>query len=336
MPSLPVTAFIGSGTITRSLLSGLSKKGYPFQQIIVSNRSQEKLIRMADEFGVRIAKNNAEAVMNADIAILAIKPQFTKGVCEELSIVLKNKKPLIISLVSATQLKDISTWIAADNLAMIRTMTNTATAVGMGTTALFANNFVTPHQKTLAETFFNAAGSSFWVKQESDLNVFSPLVGCAPAYLFLLIEAIQKAAVARGIPEELARKIALETICGAAALAKQSNTPVEELRRQVTTPKGITESSLKPLLAGDYFQLFEKAFEEAEKRCNEIETALRNPGEQGQFSSAPAKRTFLTQTTIPKSKMPEREISGLTANSSDTTDKEHKSLPSTCSTRSKL
>lgn len=269
-------AFIGGGNITRCMLSGLLKKHHHLRSHIqVSNRGQEKLANLASEFGVRAAKSNSDAVQNADIVFLSVKPQFVREVCFEISTLVNYKKPLVVSLVTATCIEDIAASLKVEQLGIVRTMTNTAISVEKGTTAMFANSFVTEMQKKIVEEIFNAVGSAFWVEKELEINAFSPLIGCGPAYLFLLVEAMQKAAIARGIPEPLATRVALDCVYGAAELAKQSNTPVEELRKRVTTPNGVTERALKPIMEANYFNLFFRAFEEGEKRCNEIEEANR-------------------------------------------------------------
>lgn len=264
--------FIGGGHITRSILGGLLRR-YPQKKITVSNRGPEKLALLVSEFGVNAAKTNPLAVEIADVVILAVKPQSIRAVCEETAAVVRNRKPLVILLTAPARLDDISSCFGVGDLGIVRTMTNTATSICLGTTAMFANQCVTLEQKKIAETIFNAVGSAFWVDKEVDLNTFAPLIGCAPAYLFLLVEAMQKAATERGISEVLAEKVSLDVIYGAAELAKQqsSTSSVMELRSRVTTPGGITESALDPLLRGGYFGLFRQAFEAAERRCTEIE-----------------------------------------------------------------
>lgn len=271
LTKLPIIAFIGGGNIARALVKGLLKNNYPRENIVVSDPNQLTLTNFIKSLGVTIAKTNSEAIKRANVVALAVKPQIVQTVCLETQEIVKNTKPLIVSLAAATRLEDISYWLGVEDLGIVRTMTNLSTSVGMGTTAMFPNKFITPSQKKQTEIIFNATGSSFWVDKESDLNMLTPLIGCGPAYLFLLVEAMQKAAIARGIPESLAIKFALETVCGASELAKQSNISVEEMRRNVTTPNGATERSLEPIMRANYFKLFEQAFEQAEKRCNEIE-----------------------------------------------------------------
>ncbi len=284
----PSIAFVGGGNMTRCIANGLIKNNFPPQSIIVSNRGQEKLELLAKELGVQIAKTNTAAIAAANIVVLAIKPQYVKNVCQEISAIVNGQRPLIISLATATSIASIGSWLANDQLSIVRTMSNTATNIGMGTTALFANAYTNAEQKSVTEAIFAAIGSTFWVNQETDLNTYAPLIGCGPAYLYLLIEAIQNAAIKQGIPEHIAVKMALDVICGASELAKRSNIPVEILRQQVTTPNGVTEASLKPIMAAQYFNLFEQAFVQAKKRCIEIESQQPN-APSAQCPKQPAK-----------------------------------------------
>lgn len=267
-------AFIGGGNIAKSVIASLLKSGFDARKIIVSSRGQENLTQLVQDFGVLQAKNNSDAVLFADVVVFAVKPYMMKSVCEEVAGVINTKKSLVISLATATRLEDIQLWLGNNNLAIVRTMTNTAAAVNMATTALYSAGALSSIQKNSVECIFKAMGSFFWVDQESDINSYSPLIGCGPAYLYLMIEALQLAAIKQGISPLVARKVALDVIRGAAELAKQTNIPVEELRQKVTTPKGVTETSLVPLLAGNYFNLYEIAFKKGIERCNELEQTL--------------------------------------------------------------
>lgn len=268
-------AFIGGGNITHAMAGGLIKNKHPKHKIVVSDPNLQRLSVLVKDLGVAVVKQNSEAIYQADIVALAVKPHVVKDVCLETVEAINRKKPLVISLAAATCVGDIFGWFGVEGLGIVRTMTNLATSVGKGTTAMFPNQFITPSQRTTAQAIFDATGKSVWIEKESDFNRYSPLIGCGPAYLFLLIEALQKAAVSRGIPEPLAAQLALSVVFGAAELARGSTLSPEALRQSVTTPKGLTEASLKPIIGGNYFKLFEQAFEEAEKRGSEIEETNR-------------------------------------------------------------
>jgi pyrroline-5-carboxylate reductase len=268
-------AFIGGGNITNAMVTGLTLGNHPKKQIVIFDPISEKLNTLVKDFGIIAAKTSIEAINQANVVVLAVKPHLMEEVCIETADIINNNKPLVISVAAATRLDDIFTWFNVEGLPIVRTMPNLASSVGKGTTVMFANKFTTLPQYEHAYAIFSAIGKAFWIENESDFNKYSPLVGCGPAYLFLLIEALEKAAVARGIPKHLAAQLALSVVFGAAQLATESNHSPEALRKSVTTPNGLTEASLKPIIGGHYFKLFEDGFEAAEKRGSEIEEANR-------------------------------------------------------------
>ncbi|MDR3503339.1 MAG: pyrroline-5-carboxylate reductase [Legionella sp.] len=265
-------SLIGAGHLGRALLCGLIKSGYPAQSITVSNRNQDKLNRLVHELAVLPATSNNDAVDGAEILILAVKPQFMQDVCQEIAAKVQMKKPLIISLAGVTEIEQIAQWLGVTDLSIIRVMTNTPMEFCKGTSALFANSCATDAHKKITETLFNTVGSAFWVDKEQLLDPLTAAIGSAPAYVFLFMEALQKAAASQNIPEALAEKIAIDVVSGAAVLAKQSNYSFAELRAGVTTPHGITEHSLKALDTENFFTSFKKIYQAANERIEQIKS----------------------------------------------------------------
>ncbi|QMT59652.1 pyrroline-5-carboxylate reductase [Legionella sp. PC997] len=269
-------SIIGAGHLGSALARGLIKSGHPANLITLSNRDPSKLARLVKELGVLSAENNIQAVQNAEILILAVKPQFMQDVCQEIAPIMQSRDPVIISLAGVIEIDHITCWLNKKNLGVIRVMTNTPTEFCKGTSALFANSFATLEQKQLIEALFNEVGYSFWVEQESLLDTLTAPIGCAPAYVFLFLEALQKAAISRGIPEEISEKIALESVVGAAELAKKSGRSFSQLRAGVSTPQGVTAHSLEKLSFADFFDLFKQIYEAAEERIEQITQSLNN------------------------------------------------------------
>lgn len=263
-------SIIGTGHLGSALIRGLLKTGYPTQLITVSNRNQDKLHRLVNELHVLPAITNNDAAASSDILILAIKPQFMQNVCQEIAANVQKKKPLIISLAAVTEIKDIIFWLGSPDLSIIRTMTNTPIEFCKGTSALFANCYATPQHKLLAEMLFNLVGSCFWVNTEQLLDPLTAAIGSTPAYVLLFMEAIQKAAVSQNIPEQLAKKIAINVVSGTAILAEESHHSFADLRSGVTTPHGITEYSLKMLPTENFFNIFKKIYQAANERIKQI------------------------------------------------------------------
>ena len=261
---------IGAGHLGSALIRGLVKSGYPAQSITVSNRNPSKSKRLNDELGTLSYESNLKAIEHADIIILAVKPQFMRDVCQEIAEFVQKKRPLIISMAGVTDINTMNHWLGVSDLGIIRVMTNTPMEFQKGISALFANTYITPKEKELSEAIFAAVGATFWVDSEALIDILTAAIGSAPAYVFLFMEALQEAAISRGIPAELATQVALEVVSGAAELVRHSGRTFADLRAGVTTPNGITEHSLKKLSTDDFFDTFKTVYEAAEERIEEI------------------------------------------------------------------
>ncbi len=226
----------GTGNLGSAMIRGLIRAGVSPNQIVVSNRSLEKLKPFMKELGVLSAQTNSDAVLRADVVFIAVKPQFLEGICKEIGLITQRRRPLVISLVGVINLADILKSLGGNTLGLVRVMTNTPAEYCKGTTAMFANAYLEPPQKILAESIFNVVGSAFWVDNEETLNTLTAPVGCAPAYVFLFLEALQKEAVMQGVPDALSAKFALTLVLGAIGLAKQSGDSFSKLREKATTP----------------------------------------------------------------------------------------------------
>lgn len=281
-------AFIGGGNIARSLIGGCIKKNYPPQNIKVSDKNEEQLNALTEDFGIRSAQNNQEAVKDADILVLAVKPQIVPEVAFELASVIQISKPLIISLAPGIRIENFEEWLGQD-VGIIRTMTNLSSKVGKGSTVLFANAVTTSYQKELAEAFFNMSGTSIWLNKEEDINKTTPIIGCGPAYFYLLAEAMEKATIDLGISAEIASELSRSVSIGAAHMLEKGNISPVELRKMITTPKGVTDSSINYLLDNNFFPMFKQAFQIAEKRSSEL----------GQITDKKSKNSFFNPDTGP-------------------------------------
>ena len=134
---------------------------------------------------------------------------------------------------------------------IVRAMPNTPAAIGQGMTVACANPATDPDQRALCEGLLGAAGAVAWVDDESLMDAVTAVSGSGPAYVFLLAECLAEAAVAAGLPQDLARTLAERTVSGAGALLAQSDDEAATLRRNVTSPGGTTEAALSVLMAGD-------------------------------------------------------------------------------------
>jgi pyrroline-5-carboxylate reductase len=261
--------FIGAGNMSRALVAGLVAMGYAKEKITVSNPSQQKLDFFQQQFGVQVTSDNATAIAQADIVVFAVKPGVVPTVCQELKADLMARRPLIISMASGVTTDSFATWLDG-SLALVRAMPNTPAAVGAGATGLFANAQTSEAACSQAEALFRSVGVTVWVNQEIEIDMVTAISGSGPAYYFLVIEAMQEAAVKMGLSQEAARLLSLQTVLGAAKMAMETQVDVRELRRSVTSPNGTTEAAIAVLEQGHLKSLFEDAMQAAFQRAQQL------------------------------------------------------------------
>jgi pyrroline-5-carboxylate reductase len=153
-------------------------------------------------------------------------------------------------------------------------MPNIAVLVKCGATALYANPQVTDDQRSQAESIMRAVGLTLWLDDESSMDAVTALSGSGPAYLFLVIEVLENAAIKLGLSLETAHLLALQTAFGAAKMALESSEDCKTLRARVTSPGGTTEQAVKVLQHGDIQGLFDQALEAAHHRAAELSELL--------------------------------------------------------------
>lgn len=255
--------------MARSLVGGLVADGWDPACITVSDPDPEQLAAIGKLFGTNRAKNNAAAVENSEIVVLAVKPQVMHEVAHELAASVEARQPLVISIAAGIRASDLQRWLGG-NCALVRCMPNTPALVQSGATAMFANNVVNDDQKALAENILRAVGLALWVDDETQMDAVTALSGSGPAYFFLVIEAIQEAAQTLGLDSKTARLLAIQTAFGAAKMALKSRDDAAILRQRVTSPGGTTEKALSVLEQGGLRSLFNDALKAACDRSREL------------------------------------------------------------------
>jgi pyrroline-5-carboxylate reductase len=265
-------AFIGAGNMAKAIIGGLIAQGYDAKKITATGPRIENLQKVADEFSVNISTDNIFAASDADVIILAVKPQMLKQVATELSSALTHQ-PLIISLAAGITTESLQRWLNG-NLSIVRSMPNTPSQVLLGATGLFANAIVSDEQKNIANAILSAVGIVSWVEQENLINTVTAVSGSGPAYYFLLMEAMIDAAVEQGLSRETATVLTLQTALGAATLALKSDLDVAELRRRVTSPKGTTEQAIMSFEKDQLRTIVKGAMQACTNRAEELSQLL--------------------------------------------------------------
>lgn len=262
-------SFLGCGNMGRSLIGGLIGNGYPPDLLRGADPDPAQREHLARLFNISVVENNNEAVRDAAVVVLAVKPQFIGTTIIGIADTLKQQRPLLMSIAAGVRLSTISHNIG-DSLPIVRVMPNTPALIQAGAAALYANEHVSSDQRELAEAIMRSVGIAIWLDDEAKLDVVTALSGSGPAYFFLIMEVMEKAAIKLGLGKEQARLLTLETAFGAAKMAMESNNDPATLRQQVTSPGGTTEQALKVLLEGDIEKLFNDALHAANNRSIEL------------------------------------------------------------------
>jgi pyrroline-5-carboxylate reductase len=262
-------SFIGSGNMTGSLVGGLIADGWDPARIRASDPDAQQLERLQQRHPIFTTTDNSEAVATTDVVVLAVKPQLMKTVALELAEMIARQQSLVISIAAGIREPDLRGWLGGQT-AIVRTMPNTPALVQSGATALYANPFVSEDQRSIAESILRAVGLTVWVDDEGMMDAVTALSGSGPAYFFLLIESLRKAGRELGLPEDIARLLALQTAFGAARMALESNEDAATLRRRVTSPGGTTEVAIEVLQDGGFEALVLAALEAATDRSREL------------------------------------------------------------------
>jgi len=264
--------FIGGGNMATSLIGGLIEKGYPANLIVACDPVVESGKRLEAACGIATHTENNTAATEADIIILAIKPQVMKAVASDLAPALAHK-PLVISIAAGITAAALQGWLGAE-VPIIRCMPNTPALVQSGASGLFATALVNPAQRQQAGDILAAVGTVSWLESEDDIDKVTALSGSGPAYFFLVIEAMTEAGVKLGLDPETARQLTLQTALGAARMALASDVDAGELRKRVTSPAGTTEKAVNSLLANQLPEHFEQAIGAAYDRAREMAEEL--------------------------------------------------------------
>ncbi|AGT32648.1 pyrroline-5-carboxylate reductase [Geobacillus genomosp. 3] len=265
-------AFIGAGSMAEALIAGMTKTFCHPEQIVVTNRqNRARLGELERTYGVRAAQNVHLAVERADIVILAMKP---KDVAEAMAAVAPAIRPnqLILSLLAGVTTETIE-QLAGRDVAVVRAMPNTSAAVGLSATAIAGGRFASEQHLETAKQLFETVGI-VTVVPERDLHAVTGLSGSGPAYVYYLVEAMEKAAADIGLERNVAKTLILQTIIGAAEMLKASDKHPSVLRREVTSPGGTTEAGIGVLEQYRFQEAIAACIRRAATRSEELGNAL--------------------------------------------------------------
>ena len=262
-------SFIGGGNMAQALISGLISCGVKPSLITVADPNSEAREQLAAK-GLNTVDPTADAkaaVINADIVVLAVKPQVMKAVVSGFADVLN--KQLVISVAAGLSTALLSNMLGGYSN-IVRAMPNTPAMIQMGATGLYGTDDISAEQKQLATAVMEASGLVMWVDNEEHMHAVTAVSGSAPAYMFYFIEAMVDGAVALGLDKEQASALAMQTMLGAAKMAVGSEDAPSELRRKVTSPNGTTQAAIESMQAND----ISRQIVEAMQACYDRSQAL--------------------------------------------------------------
>jgi len=263
--------FIGAGNMARSLIAGLAREDDNHSLVLrVADPDQTQLDIIRRHFpGVTPFTDNLQAVADANMVVLAVKPQTMPGVVRSLAGFFRDQPPLFVSVAAGVTVASLQQWLGSP-LPVVRCMPNTPALVQAGTTGLYASSQVSSKQRSLAESLLRTVGVTLWFEEESQLDTVTAVSGSGPAYFFLVMEAMITAATGMGLTPEEARLLVVQTAFGAAKLALESEDAPAELRHKVTSKGGTTEAAIRQLESGDLAALFDQALHAAARRAREL------------------------------------------------------------------
>jgi len=235
----------------------------------VADPDPETRERLAREAGICVYEDNQRVVETCDVVVLAVKPQVLKSVAMALE---PGARPGQ-TVAAGIRTDSLERWLGGE-VAIVRAMPNTPALVQAGASALYATPRVSGAQREAAESILRAVGLVQWIEDEALMDTVTALSGSGPAYFFLVMEAMEQAAVKLGLPLETARLLTVQTAFGAAKLALEIEEEPAVLRENVTSPGGTTEAALKTLQAGGLGKLFEEAITAARDRAVELADKL--------------------------------------------------------------
>lgn len=257
----PELCFIGFGNMAQAIANGLNPSDY------LAVKAADPSLSNPPAF-IQAFEQNKKACQHADIIVLAVKPQQIQAACESIAAYIK-ADALIISVAAGITIDKLGNYLGSD-VAIARAMPNTPALVQTAATGLYANDNVSQAQKQYAHQLFSSIGLAQWVEQETLIDAVTALSGSGPAYAFLLIEAMQNAAVELGLSNDMARDFAIQTCKGAAHMASETIEPVSELRKKVTSPGGTTAAAIDVLVKNDFTSLVKQAMIAAVKRAQQL------------------------------------------------------------------
>jgi pyrroline-5-carboxylate reductase len=272
-------ATVGSGVMAEAMIIGLLRGNLVApERVVASHPRAERREALGRTHGIRTVASNVEAVGNADVVILAVKPQMLGRVGREIGPHLRAGQ-LVLSILAGPTTAALVRVLGHDQV--VRAMPNTPARIGNGMTVWYATPVTTDEQRAQAKALLGALGAELEVEDEKWVAMATAVSGTGPAYVFMVMEALIDAAVHLGFPRHLAHDLVIETLEGSTKFAKQSGDHPAVLRNMVTSPAGTSAAAIHELESGRLRTVLSEAVWAAFRRTvelgEEIEAQLGEP-----------------------------------------------------------
>jgi pyrroline-5-carboxylate reductase len=261
-------AFVGAGVMAEAMIAGLLDRCLVRpQQIVASHPREDRRRRLTDRFGIVMVESNREAIAQAEIVVLTVKPQVLSTVMKQLHGRLEPRQ-IAISIVAGASIEKLSRGLGHD--AIVRVMPNTPAQIGQGMMVWTATPDVTEEQRQKVRAILGALGEELWVEEEKYVDMATALSGTGPTYVFLMMEALIDAGVHLGFPRRIAEQIVLQTVAGSVAFARASGKHMAELRNMVTSPGGTSAEAIYQMEKGGLRTVYSRAVYAAYQRTKSL------------------------------------------------------------------
>jgi len=236
--------FIGSGNMAQAIIKGLlSKNIIKPENIIASDPDEKKLQKLCEEKRIKTTKNNLEVIENAEIIILAIKPNVFKQVLQEIKGLIREDQ-ILVSIAAGISIDFIKNHIKNEKIKIVRVMPNMPALVGEGMSAICCNQNLSEEELIYIKDIFDSIGKSEFI-DEKYMDSVTAISGSSPAYVYLFIEALADGGVLLGLPRDIAYRLASQAVLGAAKMVLETNMHPGVLKDFVCSPGGTTIEAIK-------------------------------------------------------------------------------------------
>jgi len=261
-------AFVGCGMMGEAMVKGLLRQGLVDpRQVVASHPRAERCLELENRYGIAVTDDNRDAVTEATIVVVAVKPQFLAEVVSDLSGAVK-KDATVVSVVAGAGMARLGSDFGVKRV--VRVMPNTPAQIGRGMSVWTATAAVDAAGRNKVRVILSALGAEEYVSHEPELDMATALSGTGPAYVFMFMEALVDAGVHMGFSRRVAERLVFETVLGSAEFARDAPEHLAKLRNQVTSPGGTSAEAQYQLERGRLRTVLSDAVWAAYRRCQQL------------------------------------------------------------------